>query len=110
MKEAIEFETLKGPFVLAFTGEGRICCVLQTAADVVKVMMHDHGMGWGIDGTRESLLEQLEDDDNWVRDEDRKLFEFGMDIGETASVRITRIHETAFDDILAEAPSIVEAA
>lgn len=84
----VDFEQLNGPFVLWFDGEGRHSVLCDFPEQVIEYLMRDDGGGWSIDGTRETLLECLNDSDNWVFSDDDKPFAWHIALGEIAWANI----------------------
>lgn len=79
---SIDFLSLKGPFVLAFSGEGAASYLCDSAREVVDYLMSSEGGGYEIDGTEGQLLDWMNDDDNWSRDESGAPFWLSLEWGE----------------------------
>ena len=84
----IDFVSLSGPFVLWFNGEGRHCLVLETADQVIEYLMREDGGGWELNGTRDGLIECLNNADDWHFNDDRKPFQWVFEWGEICTVNL----------------------
>lgn len=84
----ISFEQIPGPMVLWFDGEGRDCLLCDGPAQVIDYLMDEEGACWGLDGTREDLLECLNHEDNWTFNESGQPFQVSVAFGEISTFHV----------------------
>lgn len=91
----INFLNMPGPFVLAFSGEGAECMICQTPREVVDYLYSEEGAGWGEHSPYQGLLDVMDDDDNWSKNELDNPFWFTMPIGEITVAHVIVISSPA---------------
>lgn len=87
MCNKINFKKLQGPFVLWYSGECPQCLILNGPEEVIEHICSENGFLWTEFDTIESLLNVLDDPDNWNFTTNDEPFRFCFDCDE-----INRIH------------------
>lgn len=88
MSEQIDFASMAGPMVLWFDGEGRDCLLCDAASQVIDYLMDEEGASWSLDGTRDELLECLNNEDNWTFNESGQPFQVSVALGEISTFHV----------------------
>lgn len=84
----IDIEQMPGPMVLWFDGEGRDCLLCDGPTQVIDYLMDEEGAGWSLDGTKDELLQCLNDEDNWTHNEAGQPFQVTIPIGEISTANV----------------------